>query len=118
MVMPTIYTELRGRQSAINWHAQIRNDYRRSSWQRTLAASHRIPAVQALVASPAADGDRPANIARRRVGLEFRTLATQRIGDDRQAQIGNDARLRLPRGFVGADFVVGICERLGRVRVN
>src|SRR3954471_15505647 len=57
-----------------------------SAWKS--AAPHRIPAVQALVASPAPHRDAPANITRRRVRLHVGPLLAQGVGHHRQAELG------------------------------
>src|SRR5205814_2356949 len=60
-------------------------------------APHRVPAVEALVASPAPHRDAPAHVARRGVGLQLGALLAQGVGDDGQPEVRGG-------GGGGADF--------------
>ena len=101
------------------------------------AAPQRIPAIEALVAGAASDGDAAADVAGGGVGLEVAALLADRVGDQRQAQIGAIvvcrvffAYRRRRGGFrflawagsfgvtQGSQTVVGIVEGLGGVGVE
>ena len=96
----------------------------RAPWS---AAPHRVPAVQALVAGAAADGDAAADVAGGGVGLEFAALLAEGVGDDgqpqRRAAGGGAADFGgLDVGAVGgSQFLVGgvaVGEGLGRVGLD
>src|SRR4051794_4710620 len=86
-----------------------------------LAATHAVPAVQALVARAAPHRDAPAHVARRGVRLHVGALLAEGVGDDGEAEIrvafgaegaGGLVRHRERRRAGGA---VGVVEGLSRV---
>ena len=89
-----------------------------------LAAPHRIPAIQALVARPTPHRDAAADVAGGGIGLHFGALLAERVHNDGQAQVGHDlgfGRVRavavaVGRGGGSADLLLqarAVVERLG-----
>ncbi len=58
-----------------------------------LAASHRVPAVQAFVARAASHRDAPADIAGGGVGLHVAALLAEGISGDGEAEVGFGSRV-------------------------